>query len=385
MKKITVLGSTGSVGQTVLQVASFLQDDIKVEAIAAHSSIDLLLEQALKFRPKLIAVYTQAKAVELEEKLKLAKVCTKVVCGINGLLEAATLDTIDMLVCAMSGTHSLVPTLEAIKRGKEIALANKEILVAAGQLVQNQLDQNGSAKIIPLDSEHSAIFQCLAGENQSEVKKLILTASGGPFLNYSNEKLNRITVAEALNHPTWQMGPKISVDSSTLMNKGLEIIEAHWLFNISVDNIEVVVHPQSIIHSLVEFVDGSIKAQMGVPTMITPVQYALTYPNRLRSCCNTLDFKQRLQLDFFPPDLDKFKCLSIAYHSLKVGGSMPCYMNAVNENLVNLFLQNKILWCEIPLFLEKLISSYQSYSINSIEDILAVEELAKQDVLHRND
>jgi len=373
MKRIAILGSTGSIGQNVLNVTRHLKEKVQVESISAHSNISLLEAQALEFQPRLIAVFDKEKAGELQKRLPEFEV----VAGMEGLLAVATLPESNMLISSMSGTLGLGPTIEAIKAGKDIGLANKEVLVAAGALIM-KLVQEKQVKLIPIDSEHSAIFQCLNGESRETVRRLILTASGGPFRNWPQERLNRVTVEDALNHPTWAMGKKVTVDSSTLMNKGLEVIEAHWLFNISLDKIEVIIHPQSLIHSMVEFDDLSMLAQMSEPTMIVPIQLALTYPERVPGMIKPFDFIKYATLEFCVPDNEKFRCLPLAYRALQEGGTLPCFMNAANETLVERFLRKEIGWSEIGLILEELMERHVVQSADSLDTILAVDSAARQ-------
>ncbi len=373
MKRIAILGSTGSIGQNVLKVAHHLQDRVQVEAISAYSNIDLLEIQAHQFRPRLIAVYDEEKALTLKKRLP----GFEVVAGMDGLLAVATCQEATMLISSMSGTAGLRPTIAAIKAGKDIGLANKEVLVSGGHLIM-QLVKEKQVQLIPIDSEHSAIFQCLNGEKIESVRRLILTASGGPFRNWSDEQLQKVTVADALKHPTWAMGAKVTIDCSTLMNKGLEVIEAHWLFNISLDKIEVIIHPQSLIHSLVEFNDLSMLAQMSEPTMIIPIQYALTYPERIAGMLKPFDFTQHGVLEFYRPD-QKFKCLNLAYEALRIGGTLPCFMNAANEVLVERFLKKEMGWNEIGINLEKLMECHDVQPAHSLETILAVDLSARQE------
>ena len=374
MKRIAILGSTGSIGQNVLNVARHLKQKIQVASISAYSNIDLLDIQAREFNPRLIAVFDRNKAFELQKRLPHFEI----VAGMEGLLAVATYPEADMVVSSMSGTLGLKPTIEAIKVGKDIGLANKEILVAAGALI-TELVKEKKINLIPIDSEHSAIFQCLTGEKRESVNRLILTASGGPFRNWSQERLNQITVEDALKHPTWAMGAKVTIDSSTLMNKGLEVIEAHWLFNMALDKIEVVIHPQSLIHSMVEFNDLSMLAQMSEPSMIIPIQYALTYPERVPGMLKPFDFTKHSLLEFFVPDRKKFNCLSLAYDAIRIGGTLPCYMNAANEILVQRFLSKEIGWNEIGLNLEKLMEQHVTQPASSLDTILAVDSLAREE------
>lgn len=372
-KKIAILGSTGSIGCSSLEVIRHLgQEEYSVVALAAHSNIDLLEAQAKEFNPKLIAVYDVKKAAELQRRLP----AVQVVAGIEGVNAVAAFDDADLVISALVGTLGLIPTVAAIKAKKNIALANKEVLVSGGALVISLAKEYG-VEILPVDSEHSAIFQCLNGERREEVQRLILTASGGPFRDFSSEQLEKITVADALNHPTWKMGPKVTIDSSTLMNKGLEVIEAHWLFGIAPENIDVVIHPQSVIHSMVEYRDGSVIAQMSKPTMHLPIQYALTYPERSKGMIGAFDFKKYATLEFFTPDVERFRCLKLAFDSIVEGQSMPCFMNAANEVLVERFLKGKISWRMISQKLDMLMSKHNKISIHAIEDVVHVDHEAR--------
>ena len=354
MKNILLLGSTGSIGVSTLDVLRKFKHNFNVFALTANSNIELLYKQIKEFHPKFVVVKDKSKANEL--KNLLSGEC-KVLDGESGLIEITKNGDYDILVSALVGFAGLAPTIESIKRGKRIALANKETLVAAGKMVIN-LAERYNSEILPVDSEHSAIFQCLVGESSNNIEKLIVTASGGPFLNKTLEALNEVTVAEALNHPNWDMGSKITIDSATMMNKGLEVIEAHWLFNLPKDKIEVVIHPQSIVHSMVEFIDGNIKAQLSLPDMKLPIQYALSYPDRWDSQFTNTHFPSLKELTFFEPDLIKFRCLKLAYDVMEQGGTAPCILNAANEIAVDKFLNNEIKFTQIPELIE--------YSLNGI-------------------
>lgn len=376
-KRIAVLGSTGSVGQSTLRVARHLLPKIQVRALAAHSQIDLLEQQAQEFYPEIIAVYDKEKALELQKRLPYIRV----VGGMEGLLEAASLSSVDMVVSAITGTLGIQPTIQAILSGKDVALANKEVLVSAGQYVMGLVREKG-VKLIPVDSEHGALFQCLRKEKPEHVRKLLITASGGPFLNTSRDLLGSITAEQALAHPTWRMGPKITIDSSTLMNKGLEVIEARWLFDIPAEKIQVVIHPQSTIHSMVEMIDGSILAQLSETDMALPIQYALTYPERFESIVPSFDFTKTFSLQFSPPDFTKFPCLRLCFEALKEGGTMPCFLNAANEVLVSRFLKGAIGWQEIGHKLEEMLSSHKNEQNPSLDTILEIDRAAKELALH---
>lgn len=374
MKQIAILGSTGSIGRNALAVVRHLKSGFRVVALAARENIDLLEQQAREFEPLIIGVFDPEKARELKKRLP----GRTIIAGMEGLKAVAACQEADMVISAIAGTLGLQPTIEAILAGKDIGLANKEALVSGGALVMRLVKEKG-VQLIPIDSEHSAIFQCLKGEKKSTVNRIVLTSSGGPFRSWTQEQRERATVEQALNHPTWKMGPKVTIDSSTLMNKGLEIIEAHWLFNMEIDKIEVVIHPQSIIHSLVEFNDYSMLAQMGVPNMIVPIQYAMTYPDRFPGLLEPFDFVKHEKLEFFKPDLNQFRCLTLAYEAIRKGGSLPCYMNAANEVLVERFLRREMSWIEIGLQLERLMSQHQVQPINTLESILAIDAQGREE------
>ncbi len=374
MKKIGILGSTGSIGCNALNIVRHLPDNFEVVALAAKSNIELLEQQAKEFRPAIIGVYDRDKALELQKKVPECEV----VAGMEGLIAAAQYSGVEQVILSIAGTLGLEPTIAAIQAGKDVALANKEALVSGGALVMD-LVRKHKIKLIPVDSEHSAIFQCLEGERRSGVNRIILTASGGAFRTYSSEQLQKITVENALCHPNWSMGPKVTVDSSTLMNKGLEVIEAHWLFDIPIDQIEVVIHPQSIIHSMVEFKDYSILAQMGMPDMRTPIQYAMTYPKRMGGTLRPFDFVANNSLQFYRPDVNKFRCLDLAFQAIKKGGSLPCYMNAANEKLVNRFLNKQISWMDISKKLEILMEKHNVKADVTMHDVIAIDEQARQE------
>lgn len=371
-QSIAILGSTGSIGTSTLEVVDHLSEDISVFSLAAHSNIDLLEQQALKYRPQLLGVYDKEKALELQKRLPQIPVLA----GLEGLIDLASADGVDLVVSAISGTLGIQPTYAAIQKGIPIALANKEALVSTGELLTKTAKEKG-VPIIPVDSEHSAIFQCLRGENPKEIRRIILTASGGPFRDFSKEQLSQVSLKDALQHPNWSMGPKITVDSSTLMNKGLEVIEAHWLFDIALDQIDVVIHPQSIIHSMVEFVDNSLIAQMGEPSMKTPIQYALTYPERRPGSLQQFDFLQHGSLSFNIPDTQRFPCLRLAYEAAKQGASLPCYMNAANEVLVQSFMKRQISWADIGAKLESLMERHQVVDVPSLDMIIEVDTQAR--------
>lgn len=374
MKNIAVLGSTGSIGCNTLNIVRHLKSQFRVVALAARENIDLLEQQAREFQPLIVAVFQPEKAKELQKRLPNQTILA----GMDGLKAVAACGEAKLVISAIAGTLGLQPTIEAILAGKDVALANKEALVSGGALVMRIVKERGT-ELLPIDSEHSAIFQCLNGEKKSAVRRIILTSSGGPFRGWSGKQLERVTVEQALNHPTWKMGPKVTVDSSTLMNKGLEVIEAHWLFNMEVDKIDVIIHPQSIIHSLVEFCDGSMLAQMGGPNMIVPIQYAMTYPERSSGLLEPFDFTKHAKLEFFKPDLAQFRCLALAYEAIRRGGSLPCYMNAANEILVERFLAREIGWMDIGIQLESLMNQHTVQPADTLEDILAIDAQAREE------
>lgn len=371
-KKIAVLGSTGSIGKNALKVAANLKGQVEVAALAAGSNIDLLEQQAKEHCPRMIAVFDKEKALELQQRLPHIEV----VGGMEGVCAVASLPEVNTVISALVGAAGLLPTAAAIEQGKRIALANKEVLVAAGAYIIPLVKQHGAA-LIPVDSEHNAIFQCLDHEEIRSVRRLILTSSGGPFRGWTREQLQEVTVEKALKHPNFSMGAKITVDSSTLMNKGLEVIEAYWLFGVESDQIEVLVHPQQKIHSMVEFVDGSIMAQMSEPDMLLPIQHAITYPERCHGLLEPFDFIRNSRLDFLQPDRATFRCLDLSYQALKEGGTLPCFMNAVNEVLVSRFLNREIGWSEISTKLETLMMRHENSRQLDLPSILAVDRMAR--------
>ena len=365
MKKIAILGSTGSIGTQTLSVVRE-HGDIEVTALAAGHNIAKLEEQIREFHPALVAVWAEEDAIELRTRVADLKV--KVASGMEGLLEVATEEKAEILVTAIVGMLGIRPTIAAMKAGKDIALANKETLVTAGHIIM-PLAKECNVKILPVDSEHSAIFQALAGGKHQEVKRLLITASGGPFRGKSKAELENVTLEQCLKHPNWSMGRKITVDSSTLANKGLEVIEAHWLFDMPYEKIDVVVHPQSVIHSLVEYQDGSVLAQLGLPDMRLPIQYAFSYPERFDNAFGQLDLVKAGQLTFEAPDLEVFPALKLAVECGKAGGTLPCAFNAANEESVYAFLDNKIKYLDIPMTIEKIIVRHQNILQPVIEDI----------------
>lgn len=370
MKNISVLGSTGSIGTQTLDVIRKSNGEYKVTALTAGTDIKLLEAQAREFRPELISISREDLRKDLILALKDTDI--KVVSGLDGLIEAAALPASDITLTAVVGMIGILPTIEAVKAGKDIALANKETLVTAGHIIMPLAKEMG-VRILPVDSEHSAIFQCLQGEGRDGVSKLILTASGGPFRGFSAEQLENVTLDQALKHPNWSMGRKITIDSASMVNKGLEVIEASWLFDISVDNIDVIVHPQSIIHSMVEFIDGGIKAQLGSPDMRLPIQYALYYPERKFLDTERLDFSELARLDFIRPDMDVFKGLGYAYEAAKKGGSLPTVFNAANELAVARFLRKEIHFIEIYEMIDKAMKEVSFIEDPTIDQILSTE------------
>lgn len=380
MKNIAVLGSTGSIGKNTLEVVRNLNRNgypVNVKYISANSNVELLIGQIEEFKPEAAVIFNQKSFDELKNR-SLKHKC-KILCGQSGINEIANRDDFELVVNALVGFSGLMPTIEAIKNGKDIALANKESLVVAGELIYSMLE-NSASKLLPIDSEHSAILQCLLGEPMSTVSKLILTASGGPFREFTKLQLANVSVAEALNHPNWKMGNKITIDSATLMNKGFEIIEAKWLFNLEVEKVEVLIHQQSIIHSMVEFSDGSVKAQMGVPDMKVPIQYAITYPKRVGSDFPRVDFKSLKILNFEQPDFEKFECLRLAYDVIREGGSYPVVLNAANEAAVELFLSEKIKFLDIPYLIKSTLDKHKNNIKPDLESIVEIDKWSRKKV-----
>jgi 1-deoxy-D-xylulose-5-phosphate reductoisomerase len=376
MKGISILGSTGSIGCNTLKVIEHLQDS-RVVAMAAGRNMGKFAEQIAQFKPDLVSCDDENCAAELERSLHaLGEKIPRIHLSSKGLVAVATHPGADIVVSATVGAVGFLPTLRAIETGKRIALANKETLVMAGELMTAAAAKSG-AEILPVDSEHNAIHQCLRGETKQEVKRLILTASGGPFRTRSKTEIENATREAALNHPNWKMGEKITIDSATLMNKGLEVIEAHWLFGFDADQISVIVHPQSVIHSMVEMVDGSIIAQMGVTDMRHPIQYALTYPDRMPSCVEPLNIEDLSQLTFEEPDLERFPCLGLAYSALRSGGTMPAVLNAANEVSVQAFLDGKIRLSDIAAVNEAVMSEHEVLTAGSLETVLSADEWAR--------
>lgn len=373
MKEIVILGSTGSIGTQTLEVINN-NKDMHVKALAAGSNTDLVEKQVNKFMPELVCIYDSSKALGLKRRLEAkGNSKTKVVTGMDGLVECATIAGADIVVAAVSGMIGIKPVIEAIKAGKDIAFANKETLVTAGHIIMPMVHKYG-VKLLPVDSEHSAIFQCISGKYNNKPARIILTASGGPFRGMKKEALKNITPEEALKHPNWSMGKKITVDSSTMVNKGLEVIEAKWLFNMDFDNIEVVIQPQSVIHSMVEFEDGAVIAQLGTPDMKLPIQYALTYPERRYLPGERLDFYKMSQITFEKPDLETFEGLKLAYEAGKTGGSMLTVFNAANEKAVAMFLERKAGYLDITRIIKECMHKHKNIDNPSLSDILEIEQ-----------
>ncbi|AOT68243.1 1-deoxy-D-xylulose-5-phosphate reductoisomerase [Geosporobacter ferrireducens] len=380
MKKISILGSTGSIGRQTLDVVRANREAFCIMGLSGNHNIDLLEAQIKEFQPKIAAVMDHEKALELSKRL--GKCSTEVLAGMEGLIAIATMEEIELLMTAVVGMVGLLPTIKAIQSKKNIALANKETLVTAGEIVMEEARRN-QVKIIPVDSEHSAIFQCLKGYNLKEVNRIILTASGGPFRGFQRNQLEKVTLEETLKHPKWNMGKKISVDSATLMNKGLEVIEAKWLFDLEQHQIEVVVHPQSIIHSMVEFIDSSILAQLGCPDMRVPIQFALTYPNRVENQLQRLNFSELRELTFEKPDMENFTCLKLAIEAMNQGGSYPTVLNAANEVLVDRFLQRKIGFMDIPNEIESVLENNPFKKVEDINEIIVIDQWTRDFVNNR--
>jgi 1-deoxy-D-xylulose-5-phosphate reductoisomerase len=375
MKKITVLGSTGSIGVSALDVIEKNPGRFQVLALAAGKNIKLLQKQIEKFRPQIVAISDDQRACELRKHLP-QKTRIRIVSNTEGLKEVASFENSDIVISAISGAAGLIPTLAAIEAGKDIALANKETMVMAGDIVTKKAREKG-VKILPVDSEHSAIFQCLQGQKHENINKIILTASGGPFFNYKTSELKKVILSQALKHPNWKMGKKITVDSASMMNKGLEVIEAKWLFDLEINQIEVLIHPQSIVHSMVELVDGSLLAQMGIPDMRTPIAYALTYPERIKNDLPLLDLVKTKSLEFHKPDMKKFPCMHLAYEAGICGGTMPAVLNAANEIAVGAFLREIIKFVDLPGIIDKVLNKHKTVKKPLLEDILHADEWAR--------
>ena len=368
MKNISILGSTGSIGQSALNLIDLHPDRFRIVSLAAQKNTNLLYEQCLKYTPKIVALHDHEAASNLRQQLPN----TQVLDGLKGIVEAAVHPDVDLVLSGISGAAGLIPTYEALLEHKDVALANKETLVMAGELITELISKN-DLNLLPVDSEHTAIHQCLRTASKSEILRLILTASGGPFWNKSQKELENVTIEEALKHPTWKMGEKITIDSATLMNKGLEIIEAHYLFGMDADQISVVVHPQSTVHSMVEFVDGTILAQMSITDMRSAILYALSYPERWNSNLPNLDLFSLSSLEFFPPNNEKFPCISLAYQALKSGQTYPTAINAANEIAVHSFLDGILPFSAIPQVIEDVMTNHSPCSADSLETVLEVD------------
>ena len=372
MKHLSILGSTGSIGTQTLDIVRQFPNEFKVVGLTANKNSELLLKQIKELKPKAVAIMDKTKVDDL-----LNFSSAQVYSGIDGLNKIAALSEADTVVNALVGSIGIEPTYNAVKHKKNIALANKETLVAAGSIIMDEVKKN-NVNLMPIDSEHSAIFQCLNGENIKEVSKITITCSGGPFKNYTTQQLENVTVQDALKHPTWTMGNKITVDSATLMNKGFEVIEAYWLYGIDYKNIKIVIHPQSIVHSLVEFADKSVIAQLGLPNMKIPILYALTYPNRFPNIQSSLDLAKIKILEFKEPDFEMFPCLKYAYDAGTIGGTLPTVMNAANEIAVHEFLNNKIKFSDIPRLIKKMMDEYILIKNPSLKDILYIDKKTKE-------
>ena len=371
MKKITILGSTGSIGVNALNVVDNQRDDFNVIGLSAYKNSKLLVEQVKKYEPEFVSIVDGEAAHRVEQELRTFDV--KILKGREGLLELSSYGNVDLMLNALVGSSGMEPTINAIRSKVDVALSNKESLVMAGSIITSLADKT-NVKIYPVDSEHSAIWQCLVGEDTEEINKIILTGSGGPFRELPIEKFNTITLDQALNHPNWEMGKKITIDSATMMNKGLEVIEAQWLFNMPTEKIKIVVHPQSIIHSMVEFKDKSIKAQLGLPDMKIPIQYALTYPSHCETDWDELDLTEIQSLTFEKPDFIKFPCIKLAFDVLNTGGTAPAVLNVANEQAVYRFLNQEINFNEIPSIIEIACEKHDFVSDPSIDDILNIEK-----------
>ena len=374
-QRLAVLGATGSIGTQTLDVVRLFPDRFDVRALTCGANVDLLTEQAREFRPEVVVAGSAPKAKTLRHRLSSLDI--EVLARKEGLRHVAARDDVDSVVAAVVGFAGLVPVLAALRAGKRVALANKETMVVGGDLVQEAVEE-GDGELLPVDSEHSAIFQCIAGESERTVETVVLTASGGPFRTRPANTFDDVTVDEALNHPNWSMGPKITIDSATMMNKGLEVIEARWLFDLTVDEIRVLVHPQSIVHSMVAFTDGAVKAQLGVPDMKVPIQYALSYPSRWPAPHERLDWSEVSRLDFEQPDTDKFPCLQLAYDALDAGGTAPAVLNAANEQAVSLFLEEEIAFVDIPRAIEDAMDQLTLNGTPTLEDLSDADEWARE-------
>lgn len=387
VRRISILGSTGSIGCNTLRVIEALgSEQFRVVALAAGRNIGKLVDQIQRFRPELVSVKDEESAEELRAGLQQRGISPpRIASGGAGLVEVATHDKAECVVSATVGAVGFVPTLRALEAGKRVALANKETLVMAGELMTHAAERSG-AELLPVDSEHNALHQCLRGEKRSEVRRIILTASGGPFRTRDKAAMSSATVAEAMKHPTWSMGAKITIDSATLMNKGLEVIEAHWLFGYSADEINIVVHPESVVHSMIELIDGSVIAQMGITDMRHAIQYALTYPDRCPSELPSLDVARLSSLHFEAPDLERFPCISLAYRALRTGGTLPAAMNAANEEAVQAFIDERMSLADIPLVIESVMDQHQVSAVKDLDAVLEADRdsraLAQTSIAH---
>ena len=377
-RRIAVLGSTGSMGTQALEVIALHPELLQLEIIAANSSADILIQQAKQYHPNTVVVVQEEAYRKVKEAL--ADEDVKVFCGEESLCDVCEMDCVDVVLSCIVGIAGLKPAFRTVSCGTPLAIANKETLVVAGELIMRTAKEH-NAPVIPVDSEHSAIFQCLAGEHFNPVEKLIITASGGAFRGFTPEQLEKVTLKDALKHPNWSMGPKVTIDSASLMNKGLEVIEAKWLFGMPLEKIDVLVHPQSVIHSMVQFEDGSVKAQLGIPDMRLPIQYALTYPLRLPLPYPRLDFTKYGQFTFEKPNREMFPCLDMAYKASAAGGGMPCVMNAANEAAVKMFMEEKIKFTDIPRIIEHALATAPSVKPQTIEEYIALDAETKQRVM----
>jgi 1-deoxy-D-xylulose-5-phosphate reductoisomerase len=379
MRQIAILGSTGSIGRNTLRVIEALKGEFGVAALGAGSNVELLAEQIERHRPRVVSVLDEESADQLRFELRRRDVIAKpkIGLGVDGLSEVATCDDAEIVIGAVVGALGLLPTYRALEMGRRVALANKETLVIAGELMTRAAEKSG-AELLPIDSEHNALHQCLRGVQHPDIKRLILTASGGPFRDSRRDAIETATPAQALKHPTWRMGAKITIDSATLMNKGLEVIEAHWLFNCSADEIDIIVHPQSVVHSMVELVDGSIIGQLGVTDMRHAIQYALTYPARYPSQLPSLDLTTLCKLEFFAPDTEKFPCINLAYNALRAGGTMPAVLNAANEVAVAAFLADQIKFGDIPRVISAVCEAHLPQPASSLDVVLSADNWARE-------
>ena len=380
-RKLSILGSTGSIGQNALKVVDNIKVDFHVIYLSANSNHELLIEQALKYRPRAVSIVDSSSGKIVEDNLRKEKI--EVLVGREGLLELARRSNIDLVLNALVGTAGMEPTLLALESGIDVALSNKESLVMAGNLVKKIQEKDGT-KIYPVDSEHSAIWQCMQGENKEDVSKIILTGSGGPFRTRAIDTFGKITPQEALNHPIWDMGNKITIDSATMMNKGLEIIEAYWLFDIPIENIDVVIHPQSIIHSMIEMKDGSVKAQLGIPDMKVPIQYALTYPRHIKTDWERLDLIKLKEMTFEAPNYERFPCMKLAFDSLRQLGTAPAVLNVANEFAVYRFLKNEILFTDIPKIVSSACDKHDWIESPDLKDLQNIINWSKEFVKSYN-